>query len=84
MNKELLNNYRLLSVSYGNDTGLVSLVTGDLLSCAPDGCLSAPSDVPCFTITDGQAEQLFGEEHNWNDLIDYLQATYDWERKVLP
>ena len=84
MNEELLNNYKLLSVSYGRDTGLVSLVTGDLLACSPDGDLSTPSNVPCCTIQDHEAENLFGEEHNWNDVIGHLQEHYDWDNKNLP
>jgi hypothetical protein len=84
VNEELLNSYKLLSVSYGLDTGLVSLVTGDLLACALVGDLSTPSNVPCCTVQDHEAEKLFGEEHNWNDVIEHLQANYDWGNKVLP
>ena len=76
---------KLLKVFYGQDTGLVSLSTGVLLACVDDGhYLATPSDIPSYTITDGDAETMFGEEHNWSDLIAHLRENYDWTNKNMP
>ncbi len=84
MNEQLLKQYKLLAVTYGLDTGLVSLVTGDLLACSTAGSLSTPSSVPCCIFPDWEAESHFGEEHSWSDVIRHLQQHYDWENKYLP
>ena len=84
MNKDLIDNYQLLSVSFDNETGLVSLVTGDLLACAPEGDLNTPSDIPCCTVIGVAMEEIYGDEVNWSTVIEHLQANYDWKNKNLP
>ena len=83
MNQELIESYRLLRVNYGDESGLCSLVTGDLLA-ASLGELHAPSNLAKVSMEDWQVEKWLGEEHNWTGLIGLLQRHYDWDTKSLP
>jgi len=84
MDQKLLEDYRLLKVGYGTDRGLISLITGDLLAVASNSCnFGTPSDVHIVYVADHQMESMFGEDHNWNDVIKYLQRRYVWATKSL-
>jgi len=84
MDQKLLEDYRLLRVGYGTDRGLVSLTTGDLLAVATNSCnFGTSSELHTVYVEDHQMEAIYGEEHNWNDVIKYLQQHYVWETKSL-
>lgn len=85
MRKNLIEEYRLLKVSYGTDTGLVSLITGELIACVEDGKpLRTTDGIARLDIPDCDMEKLAGPEHNWTDLIAHVQTHYDWNQKFLP
>lgn len=76
--------YQLLKVLYGDDTtGLVSLKTGELLAAVDYRWLSVPSAVPTVAVSDFDMQRLFGEEHCWSDVIQFLQENYNYERGAL-
>lgn len=84
MDQKLLETYRLIKVEYGNDLGLISLITGDLLAVAIDSQnLSVPGIIPRFTVSDKWMTDNFGEEHNWSDVIKFLQQRYMWASKSI-
>jgi hypothetical protein len=78
--------YRLVAVIYGTDHGLVSLSPppGRLLMSTWDTSnVSWPWGTPRVVVSDHAMTQLYGEEHDWNDVRDLLSKYYDWHAKTL-
>ncbi len=83
----IFDQYKLLRVYYGDDEGVVSLTLRRVLfyvseMAAATEVFVAP-EIPAVNFPDILATRLLGDEHNWNDVVDFMATNYDWDRKLL-
>jgi hypothetical protein len=61
--EHLSEEWRLIKVYYGNDTGLVSIRSGTLVVATWDtSCVSMPAGIPEVTVEECDLQKLFGDD----------------------
>ena len=66
-------------VHYGEDTGLVLVREGKaelVLHVMGTNQWSTPDDYPVMSISDGDALELFGDEHSWADVLPLVAERF--------
>lgn len=78
---------RLLRVTLGQEDGLVSLATGEVLALSDSAHhIHVGSHIPKVVLSETEASRRLGtpDSCEWADVVRYLQEHYDWEHKYLP